>query len=374
MSCPHKDSTLKGTLYMIDIKKRFSGYREFIAGEVLLAAAVVMIGVFSQRNIIFSALFSEDGSARETYAEEPGQTPGEEAVAGATQTAAAASTAISTETAAAASTAISTETAAVEEPEDSGGSKPAAYSKVQEDGRSVSDAVESDDSRKLLEKELLLINPWHLLPEDYEPELEAVEYGHQMDECAAEHLRDMLADCRADGHSPLICSSFRERSKQERLFESDVRRFMYSGMTEEEAREETARNVAVPGSSEHEAGLAVDIVFVGRQILDERQEENETQQWLMEHCHEYGFILRYPRDKQEITGITYEPWHYRYVGEEAAQEIMSRGICLEEYLGVIDAEPGYQAADEYDKTEGEDSEEEDSEEEEPEEEDSDDTQ
>ena len=372
MSCPHKDCTLKGTLYMIDIKKRFSGYREFIAGEVLLAAAVVMIGVFSQRNLIFSAHFSEDGSAREAYAEEPGQTPGEEAAAGATQTAAAASTA------------ISTETAAVEEPEDSGSSKPAAYSKVQEDGRSVSDAVESDDSRKLLEKELLLINPWHLLPEDYEPELETVEYGHQIDECAAEHLRDMLADCRADGHSPLICSSYRERSKQERLFESDVRRFMYSGMTEEEAREETARNVAVPGSSEHEAGLAVDIVFVGRQMLDERQEDNETQQWLMEHCHEYGFILRYPRDKQEITGITYEPWHYRYVGEEAAQEIMSRGICLEEYLGVIDAEPGYQAADEYDKTEGEDSEGEDSEgeesegedseEEEPEEEDSEDTQ
>ena len=159
-----------------------------------------------------------------------------------------------------------------------------------------------------------------------------------MDECAAEHLRDMLADCREEGLSPLICSSFRERSKQERLFENDVRKYMYSGMTEEEAREETARNVAIPGSSEHEAGLAVDIVYAGRQILDEDQEDNETQQWLMEHCWEYGFILRYPYDKQDITGITYEPWHYRYVGFEAAEEIMSKGICLEEYLGVIDTE------------------------------------
>jgi D-alanyl-D-alanine carboxypeptidase len=113
---------------------------------------------------------------------------------------------------------------------------------------------------------------------------------------------------------------------------------MYSGMTEEEAREETARNVAVPGSSEHEAGLAVDIVYAGRQILDEEQENNDTQQWLMEHCWEYGFILRYPYDKQEITGITYEPWHYRYVGFEAAEEIMSKEICLEEYLGVIDTD------------------------------------
>ena len=193
------------------------------------------------------------------------------------------------------------------------------------------------------EKELILVNPWHLLPEDYEPELESVEYGHQMDACAAEHLRDMLADCRAAGYSPLVCSSFRQRSKQERLFENDVRRFMYSGMTEEEARAETARNVAVPGSSEHEAGLAVDIVYSGRQILDEEQENNGTQQWLMHHCHEYGFILRYPHDKQEITGITYEPWHYRYVGAEAAEEIMSRGICLEEYLGVIDAPSADQA-------------------------------
>ena len=149
----------------------------------------------------------------------------------------------------------------------------------------------------------------------------------------------MLDDCRDDGNSPLICSSFRERSKQEKLFQNDVRKFMYSGMSEEEAIKETAKNVAIPGSSEHEAGLAADIVYSGRQMLDERQEDNDTQQWLMEHCWEYGFILRYPRDKQEITGITYEPWHYRYVGVEAAEKIMSEGLCLEEYLGVIDSEP-----------------------------------
>lgn len=316
---------------MIDIRNRVTGYREFIAGEILLAAAVVVIGMFSQGDLISSSFFSKNdgGTAAESPAEGPGQTPGEEAAAGSTQSAGSEKPA------------LSTETAAEVEPEESGensGAQSAAYTKVQEDGQSVSDVVVPDGGRIYSEKELILINPWHLLPEDYEPELENVEYGHKMDVCAAEHLRDMLADCREEGLSPLICSSFRERSKQERLFENDVRKYMYSGMTEEEAREETARNVAVPGSSEHEAGLAVDIVYAGRQILDEEQENNDTQQWLMEHCWEYGFILRYPYDKQEITGITYEPWHYRYVGFEAAEEIMSKGICLEEYLGVIDTD------------------------------------
>lgn len=331
---------------MIDGNNRTSGYRAFIAGEMLLAASVIVIGLFSQRGPILREFADEiNGQAAEGQAqEEPSPAPSQNAYEGSTM-AAAASTA-----------APSTETAAEVEPDENGGdqssaygpdengaSQSPAYSKVQEDGQNISDSLKKDTGRMYTEKELILVNPWHLLPEDYEPELESVEYGHQMDACAAEHLRDMLADCRAAGYSPLVCSSFRERSKQERLFENDVRRFMYSGMTEEEARAETARNVAVPGSSEHEAGLAVDIVYSGRQILDEEQENNGTQQWLMHHCHEYGFILRYPHDKQEITGITYEPWHYRYVGAEAAEEIMSRGICLEEYLGVIDAPSADQA-------------------------------
>ena len=222
---------------------------------------------------------------------------------------------------------------------------PVMLARAVEDGRAAGEMIRSIDTGKYTDKELILVNPWHLLPEDYEAELENVEYGHRMDECAAEDLRDMLADCRAAGYSPLVCSSYRERTKQETLFENDVRRFMYRGYSEEEAREETAKNVAVPGSSEHEAGLAADIVYARYQSLDESQENNATQQWLMEHCQDYGFILRYPRDKQDITGITYEPWHYRYVGYEAAEEIMSRGICLEEYLGVIDDDESFEALD-----------------------------
>ena len=90
--------------------------------------------------------------------------------------------------------------------------------------------------------------------------------------------------------------------------------------------------VAVPGTSEHQLGLALDIVDADNQLLDESQENTAVQKWLMEHSWEYGFILRYPNDKSEITGIIYEPWHYRYVGKEDAEKIHSQGVCLEEYL------------------------------------------
>ena len=90
--------------------------------------------------------------------------------------------------------------------------------------------------------------------------------------------------------------------------------------------------MARPDTSEHQLGLAADIVSAGNQILDESQEQTPEQQWLLSHCQEYGFILRYPSGKTELTGVSYEPWHYRYVGVEAAGEIMEQGLCLEEYL------------------------------------------
>ncbi len=89
--------------------------------------------------------------------------------------------------------------------------------------------------------------------------------------------------------------------------------------------------MARPGTSEHQTGLAVDIVDTSYQLLDEAQEGTAVQKWLMTHCAEYGFILRYPTEKSDLTGVNYEPWHYRYVGEAAAREIMERGLCLEEY-------------------------------------------
>ena len=89
----------------------------------------------------------------------------------------------------------------------------------------------------------------------------------------------------------------------------------------------TAQYIAVPGTSEHSLGLAVDL-----NSLEESFEQTAQFKWLIEHCAEYGFILRYPKDKEDITGISYEPWHYRYVGEDHAAKIMEQGLCLEEYV------------------------------------------
>ena len=180
---------------------------------------------------------------------------------------------------------------------------------------------------------LILVNGDHPLPENFQvPEFTQLVNGHSIDKRAYPDLQRMMDACRADGLQPTICSSYRTREKQEELFERKVQSCLATAASREEAEEQAALWVARPGTSEHQAGLAVDIVDKAYQSLDNGQEETEVQRWLMEHCAEYGFILRYPNDKSEITGIGYEPWHYRFVGEEAAREIMAQGLCLEEYL------------------------------------------
>ena len=113
---------------------------------------------------------------------------------------------------------------------------------------------------------------------------------------------------------------------------------MGEGYSYERAVEEAGTVVAVPGTSEHQTGLALDIVDASYQHLDEAQEDTQVQQWLMEHSWEYGFVLRYPSGKSETTGIIYEPWHYRYVGREAAREMTELGLCLEEYVDWLSAQ------------------------------------
>ena len=181
---------------------------------------------------------------------------------------------------------------------------------------------------------LILVNRDHPLPEDFQvPEFTQLINGHAIDKRAYPALQRMMDDCRAEGLEPTICSSYRSWEKQEELFQRKVQSCLPQAGSLEEAEEQAAVWVARPGTSEHQAGLAVDIVDKSYQLLDEGQEKTAVQQWLMEHCAEYGFILRYPTEKSALTGVGYEPWHYRYVGEEAAGEIMRQGLCLEEYLG-----------------------------------------
>lgn len=179
---------------------------------------------------------------------------------------------------------------------------------------------------------LLLVNKWNPIDRDYSMDLVELRNGHSVDIRAYPDLQDMMDDARAEGLQPIICSSYRTNQKQRDLFKNQVDKYIAQGLTEEEAEEQAAKWVAVPGTSEHQTGLAVDIVALDYQILDEGQEDTPEQKWLMENSYKYGYILRYPTEKSDITGIHYEPWHYRYVGKEAAKEIYDLGICLEEYL------------------------------------------
>lgn len=183
---------------------------------------------------------------------------------------------------------------------------------------------------------IVLVNPWNTVPEGYSPDLVAVNDLHVVDRSCLASLEQMLADCRAAGNSPAICSSYRTKKDQEYLFARKVAFYTDQGYELEEAEKLAGTEVAVPDTSEHQLGLAVDIVDTNNWHLDETQASMPAQLWLMEHCWEYGFILRYPIGTSETTGIIYEPWHYRYVGVDIALEIRDLGITLEEYLGAAE--------------------------------------
>ncbi|MBR5312172.1 MAG: M15 family metallopeptidase [Clostridia bacterium] len=178
----------------------------------------------------------------------------------------------------------------------------------------------------------MLVNQWNPIDRNYEIDLIELNNGHSIDRRAYPDLQDMMDDARAEGLKPILCSSYRSNQKQRDLFANQVNKYLAAGLTEEEAELEAAKWVAIPGTSEHHTGLAVDIVALDYQLLDEGQQNTPEQQWLRENSYKYGYILRYPPDKSDLTGINFETWHYRYVGKEAAQEIHEKGICLEEYL------------------------------------------
>lgn len=180
---------------------------------------------------------------------------------------------------------------------------------------------------------LTLVNPWNQVPEDWSVDLVTLPNGLEVDKRCYDALMEMIDGCYNAGLTPVICSAYRAQDFQETLYNNKVSEWMDQGYGLEDAKAKAGRQVAVPGTSEHQLGLTVDIVDMGNQNLTEEQEQTPTQKWLMANSWRYGFIHRYPTGKSEITGIIYEPWHYRYVGKEAAQEIFNKGITLEEYLG-----------------------------------------
>ena len=184
---------------------------------------------------------------------------------------------------------------------------------------------------------LKLVNAKTPLDKENLPEINTVPIQggvYTVDKRIIQDLEQMLSDAYNAGRTPVVCSAYRDWDTQTMLFQNKIARVTQEkGLTGTEAETEAATVVARPGTSEHQLGLAVDITASTYTNLDEGQMETEDQQWLMENCWKYGFILRYPVDKTEITGVIFEPWHYRYVGKEAAKEITEQGITLEEYLG-----------------------------------------
>ncbi|MCR4685346.1 MAG: M15 family metallopeptidase [Lachnospiraceae bacterium] len=191
---------------------------------------------------------------------------------------------------------------------------------------------ESDQTDQRDNWRLILVNKQNPVPADYEVKLTDISGTMQVDERIATDLAAMLRAAKDDGVSLSIVSAYRDMDKQTKLFEAKIRRCMKNGTTYMDAYSKASESVTVPGSSEHQLGLALDIVGSGHQALDESFGDTEAGKWLARYCDEYGFILRYPKGKEYITGIIYEPWHFRYVGREAAREIMGNEITLEEYL------------------------------------------
>lgn len=187
---------------------------------------------------------------------------------------------------------------------------------------SVADAAATD-------KNLILVNSDHKLPDGYQPDLVSM-YGVQIDRRAAEAYKKMDAAAASDGISIWISSAYRSSEKQGKLFHKEVASASDSCSSPQEAEAFAEKSVARPGYSEHSTGLAMDLNGV-RDDFD----TTPAFHWLGEHAQKYGFVLRYPKDKQEITKIKYEPWHYRYVGVKNAEAMKKNNLCLEEYLDFL---------------------------------------
>lgn len=182
------------------------------------------------------------------------------------------------------------------------------------------------------EWKLRLVNASNPLPEGYAPELRSLPNGKEFDARAFDALEQMLADGNAQGLQLMVCSAYRSIERQDYLFNEMLQDYISRGYSEEEAYRITSTIRTPHGCSEHSSGLAADIVAVHYQMLDDGFAETAEAKWLAANAPEYGFILRYPKGKEDVTGIIFEPWHFRYVGTEYARAITDSGLCFEEWI------------------------------------------
>ncbi len=188
------------------------------------------------------------------------------------------------------------------------------------------------------EKLLVLVNRDRASEEGtYENNLRNICNGRlQASKDLYDDLVALLAAAAEEGHEYWIASAYRSRERQQELVDEDVARYMAQGMSRQQALEKTYEQTMPAGKSEHETGLALDILCSENLNMDASQAEEPGNKWLAEHAHEYGFILRYPADKEDVTGILYEPWHFRYVGKEAATFLWENELTLEEFWELLE--------------------------------------
>ncbi len=182
---------------------------------------------------------------------------------------------------------------------------------------------------------LIVVNRWNELPEDYEVELTELSNGQMVDSRIYPYLQEMFDAARTEDVYPVVREGYRTAEEQQEILDDKIQSYINQGYSQSRAEKTAKEWVALPGTSEHQLGIAADINADKSKCSNE-----EVYAWLAENAYKYGFVLRYPPGKQKITGTSYEPWHYRYVGEEAAKEIYERGICLEEYFKQMIEEVG----------------------------------
>ena len=192
---------------------------------------------------------------------------------------------------------------------------------------------------------LILVNIDHPLTEELDDNLidltvAKVAKGKRFDKRAEPDLYKMFEAAKAAGHNLYSRSTYRTFQLQQTYYDAHVNKYMKQGMTRAQAEQKTEEYTARPKTSEHHTGLAIDITTneweSAGKGLSTSFENTDACKWLKANAHKYGFILRYPKEKESITKIKYEPWHFRYVGVEHATKIYNQGICLEEYLDSLE--------------------------------------
>lgn len=184
-------------------------------------------------------------------------------------------------------------------------------------------------------KNLTVVNGWNPLPDDYDYEADLVEIPqkylkgslNQINKNVWVYLKAMLDDARKDGVDIGVWSPYRSYNTQKWLFEKQVKKQINNGVPESQAEDKAATIVTRPGTSEHNTGLALDI-----NCANDSFENTKAFEWLKENAEDYGFVMRYSKEKQSLTGVIHESWHWRFVGIKVAKEMNELGMCLEEYV------------------------------------------